>query len=125
MVQKILFLALAGAIGTLARYLMGGLVQRCLPSEFPWATALVNITGCLLFGIVWALSHSRIELSPHLRTVIFIGFFGSFTTFSTFMFETTYLLDQTQWFRASANLLLQNGAGLAFVWLGLIIGRWI
>ncbi|MCK4960278.1 MAG: fluoride efflux transporter CrcB [Planctomycetes bacterium] len=123
MVQKIVCLALAGAVGTLARYLMGGLVQRCLPTEFPWATALINITGCLLFGIVWALSHGRLELSPQLRAIVFIGFFGSFTTFSTFMFETTQLLDQAQWFRASANLLLQNCAGMVCVWLGLIIGR--
>jgi len=59
LLQKIAFLCLAGAVGTLARYAIGGLVQRSISSEFPIGTAAVNIIGCLLFGMAW--SHSKMS----------------------------------------------------------------
>lgn len=54
MFQKICLLALAGACGTLARYGLAGAVHRWVGSGFPWGTAVVNMLGCLLFGIIWA-----------------------------------------------------------------------
>jgi CrcB protein len=125
MVQKIIYLALAGAAGTLARYWLGGLVQRSIAVDFPFGTAAVNIIGCLLFGLLWALTENRLSISGQMRTVIFIGFFGGFTTFSSFAFETAQMLDDSQWLWASGNLILQNVLGLVGMIAGLAIGKYI
>ncbi|MDD5135248.1 MAG: fluoride efflux transporter CrcB [Phycisphaerae bacterium] len=125
MLQKIIYLALAGACGTLARYWLGGLVQRNISAEFPFGTAAVNIVGCLAFGLLWALIENRLALSGQARTIVFIGFFGAFTTFSSFAFETAQMLDDSQWLWASANIILQNVLGLIGMLAGLAIGKYI
>jgi fluoride exporter len=125
MVQKIIYLALAGAAGTLVRYWFGGLVQRSIAADFPFGTASVNIIGCLLFGLLWALTENRLTISGQMRTIIFIGFFGGFTTFSSFAFETAQMLDESQWLWASANVVLQNVLGLVGMVAGLAIGKYI
>ncbi len=123
MLPKILYLAVAGAAGTLARYWLGGLVQRNITTDFPFGTAAVNIIGCLVFGLLWAFMESRLSISGQMRMVIFVGFFGAFTTFSSFAFETAQMLDESQWLWASANILLQNVLGLVSIIIGLTIGR--
>ena len=117
-------LAAAGAVGTLARYWLGGVVQRLCGESFPWGTLVINVTGCLLFGIVWTLAESRLLISPQTRVVALTGFMGAFTTFSTFAFETTQMLVDSEWFRALGNLALQNILGLAAILLGFAIGRY-
>ena len=123
MFWKILYLAAAGAAGTLARYWLGGFVQRNIATDFPFGTAAVNIIGCLLFGLLWAFMESRLSISGQMRMIVFVGFFGAFTTFSSFMFETAQLLDESQWLWASANILLQNVLGLVSIIIGMTIGR--
>ncbi|MFA5293818.1 MAG: fluoride efflux transporter CrcB [Phycisphaerae bacterium] len=125
MLQKIIYLALAGAAGTLARYWLGGLVQRSITTDFPFGTAAVNVIGCLLFGLIWAILESRLSISGQMRMVIFVGFFGAFTTFSTFMFETARMLDESQWLWASVNIIGQNILGLIGMVAGLAIGKYI
>jgi fluoride exporter len=125
MVQKIIYLAMAGAAGTLARYWLGGLVQKNIAADFPFGTASVNIIGCLFFGLLWALTENRLSISGQMRTIIFIGFFGGFTTFSSFAFETAQMLDESQWLWASANVVLQNVLGLIGMVAGLAIGKYI
>jgi fluoride exporter len=121
--QKLTLLAIAGAVGTLARYWLSGLVQRLQPTLFPWGTFAVNGLGCFLFGIVWALAEERMVISGQTRLILLVGFMGAFTTFSTFAFETSQLLDDSQWLLASANILLQNVLGIALVLLGIALGR--
>jgi CrcB protein len=125
MLQKLLYLALAGAAGTLARYWLGGLIGRNVSTNFPLGTAIINIAGCLAFGLLWAIIESRLSISGQLRTIIFVGFFGAFTTFSSFAFETAQLLDESQWLWASANIVLQNVLGLVGMIGGLAIGKYI
>ncbi|HBG77988.1 MAG TPA: fluoride efflux transporter CrcB [Phycisphaerales bacterium] len=125
MLQKLLYLALAGACGTLARYWLGGLIGRNVSTNFPLGTAIINIAGCLAFGLLWAIIESRLSISGQLRTIIFVGFFGAFTTFSSFAFETAQLLDESQWLWASANIVLQNVLGLVGMIGGLAIGKYI
>lgn len=125
MLQKLFYLALAGGVGTLARYGLSSLAQKTISGGFPLGTAVVNIAGCLLFGLLWAAMENRLSFSPQARTIIFIGFFGAFTTFSSFAFETCQLLDDSQWFWAAANILLQNVLGLAAMMAGLTVGKWI
>ncbi|MEN6386236.1 MAG: fluoride efflux transporter CrcB [Phycisphaerales bacterium] len=123
MFQKLLFLALAGAAGTLARYWLGSLLQKNLTYHFHFGTAVVNILGCLLFGLIWAILDNKLTISPQFKAVIFIGFFGAFTTFSSFAFETVKLINDLRWAHAFGNILLQNICGVAGIILGLAIGK--
>jgi CrcB protein len=125
MIAKILGLALAGGCGSLARYWLSGIVQRQTTFEFPLGTAVVNIVGCLLFGLVWAFAENHLSVSSQWRTVIFVGFFGAFTTFSSFAFETTQLMTGSQWMWAMGNIVLQNTCGVAAVLTGLAVGKFI
>jgi len=121
--QKFLFLGLAGALGTLARYWLSGFIQRLWATDFPLGTATINIIGCLLFGLLWSFMEDRLSISGQTRTFIFIGFFGAFTTFSSFAFETSQMLDESQWLWASVNVLLQNLIGIAGIIIGLAVGK--
>lgn len=123
MFQKFVFLAVAGAMGALARYGLAGAVHRWLGSSFPWGTAVVNFVGCLLFGLVWATAVERGSIGPEMRTVVLVGFVGSFTTFSTFVSETSQLFSGAQLFLGFANIVLQVTIGIAMFFLGLFLGR--
>jgi fluoride exporter len=123
--QQWLLIGFAGALGALARYSLSGLVQHLLGSGFPWGTALVNVLGSFLFGVIWSLAEGRLTLTPQTRTIILAGFMGSFTTFSTFMFETSGLMRDAQWTLAVGNIALQIVLGLVFLFAGLAIGQLI
>ena len=121
--QKVLLIALAGGLGALARYGLAGIVQRYAGVGLPYGTLAVNVLGCFLFGLVWALAAERMLISPETRTILLVGFLGSFTTFSTFIFESHWLLADARWLRALGNLLVMNVAGLGVFALGLALGR--
>lgn len=121
--QKLFWIAAAGALGTLSRYLLGGLVQRAGGASFAWGTLAVNILGSFLFGVIWSLSEGRMLISGETRLIILAGFMGAFTTFSTFMFETGALLREAEWGLAALNLLAQNAVGLVCLYLGMSAGR--
>jgi CrcB protein len=123
-VAKLLWIGLAGAGGALARYLVSGWVQPS-GSTFPWGTLAVNVLGSLLFGFVWSLAEDRLIISGEMRLIILAGFMGSFTTFSTYIFETGGLLQGAQWTTAVLNLVAQNGISLVCLFLGLAAGRLI
>ena len=123
MLNRLLLLALAGAVGTLARYGLAGLVQRHVPNAFPWGTLVVNLAGCFAAGVLWAFFESRISISGTTRAVILIGFMGAFTTFSAFVLETCELLHDAQWLWAVGNLALNNVLGIALFLAGFALGR--
>lgn len=123
MVQKLVLLCLAGALGTLARYGLAGLVQRLAGTSFPLGTFLVNATGCLLFGLVFGLLEERIGLAGEARFLILTGFMGAYTTFSTYMFESVTLMQHGQWLWAGANIVGQVAVGVLFTVLGMAAGR--
>jgi CrcB protein len=118
-------LAAAGVLGTLARYGLSGLVQRIAGAGFPWGTAVVNLTGCFLFGLLWTLLEGRIQVRPEIRTTVFIGFFGAFTTFSSFVAETASLMRDSQWVYAGANIIGQNVLGIVVLLAGMALGRMV
>lgn len=125
--MKILLIAIAGAIGTLARYFLSGLVQGAAAGAykagFPWGTYAVNMAGCFLFGLVWPLAEERLLISPLTRTVLLVGFMGAFTTFSSYIFDTRELIRDSQILLAFGNIALQNITGLAFLMIGVYVAR--
>lgn len=120
---KFLLLALTGAFGTLARYGLSLAVTSATGRGLPWGTALVNLAGCLLFGLVWVLADERGLIAPELRGVILAGFLGSFTTFSSLIFESSELLRGGMAGLAALNLLGQNVLGFAAFYAGAALGR--
>ena len=124
MPAKLLWIAVAGAAGTLARFGLTGAVTRWLGDTFPYGTLTVNVLGSFLFGVVWVLADQRAPISGEARFIILTGFMGAFTTFSTFAFETGQFLRDAQWLTAGSNLLLQNVVGVTALLLGFAVGRW-
>ena len=123
--NNLLYLGLAGAAGTIGRCLLCGMIQKNVTSNFGVGTAAVNIIGCLLFGLLWAFVENRLSIGAQARTAIFIGFFGAFTTFSSFAFETSQLLFESKWLGVMGHVLFQNITGTAGIVMGLAIGKLI
>lgn len=108
-----------GFLGALARYWLSGLVHRMLPmTSFPFGTLAVNLLGCLAIGLLSGLIEARQIFGPELRAFVLIGIMGSFTTFSTFGFETFAMLRDEEYLRAVSNIGLQVVLGLLLVWIG-------
>ena len=99
---RILWIAVFGAIGTLARYGLQGVVQLRTTSTFPYGTLLINLTGCFLLALTYQLTVNRLIISPDLRIAIGVGFFGGYTTFSSFGWETAKMLEDGSWLSATA-----------------------
>ncbi|MGB2629590.1 MAG: fluoride efflux transporter CrcB [Candidatus Acidiferrum sp.] len=99
--MKLLLIAVFGAIGTLARYGLQGLIQTRVGSTFPYGTLVINLTGCFFLGLLGQIMLNRVIVSPELRVAIAIGFFGGYTTFSSFGWETAKMLEAGEWLWAS------------------------
>jgi CrcB protein len=115
---KLLLIAFAGGAGSLLRFLAAGWGQRLTAGTFPVGTLVVNVTGCLLIGLLGGLFAGPALVREEVRLTLMVGFLGGFTTFSTFGFETVGLLADGDWGLAIANVLISNVAGLVAVWLG-------
>ena len=117
--QTILLLALAGALGTLARWGLSMLVSSLIPGGFPWGIFVTNVIGCFLFGMVWALCGIHHVLNDAARLILLTGFMGAFTTFSTLIFDTQSMLSAGQTAACLINLCGQIILGLFALWLGI------
>src|SRR5438067_2315670 len=94
--MRLALIAVFGAVGTLARYGLQGVVQVRAASTFPVGTLVVNLTGCFLLGLIGQFTLNRMVISPDWRVAIAVGFFGGYTTFSSFGWETAKLLRLSQ-----------------------------
>jgi len=122
----IIMVGAGGFAGAVMRYLVSGWVQNISGSNgFPWGTLAVNLIGCLAIGLLMGITESRQWFGPESRALVFIGILGGFTTFSTFSYETYYLLKGGQLLAAGANIVLQVVPGIGSAGLGYIMGRWI
>ncbi len=102
--QKFLLIGFGGFIGAIARYVISGVPHRFLNGSFPYGTLLVNVLGCFIIGTLMFLVEDRRMIETEARLFIFTGILGSFTTFSTFGFETYALLRESQYVSAIANI---------------------
>jgi CrcB protein len=109
---RLILIAVFGAIGTLARYGLQGVVQVRTVGTFPYGTLLINLTGCFLLGLIGQFTLNRMVISPDWRVAITIGFFGGYTTFSTFGWETAKMLEDGEWLPATTYVAASVVAGL-------------
>ena len=122
-----LIIALGGAIGTVMRYWVSGLVAERMGKVFPWNTLAVNITGSFIIGILAALTLAEGKVPSTWRPVVvnflMVGFCGGYTTFSSFSLNTLNLINDREWLFAGANILISVVTCLEGVWLGYIVGQ--
>ena len=119
--MRILLLMVFGAAGTLARYGLQGLVQDRAGISFPSGTLAVNLCGCFLLGGIGQYALHHLAVPPEWRTGITIGFFGAFTTFSSFGWETVKMLEEGDWARAGLYVAASVIGGLLAVLAGIRI----
>lgn len=115
---KFVLIALGGGAGALLRYLVAGWAQSLSGGSFPLGTLVVNVTGCLVIGVLAAVFAGPQLIAEEYRVAVLVGVMGAFTTFSTFGWETFSLAQDGQAQLALANLVLSNTLGLAAVWIG-------
>lgn len=110
--------ALAGALGALARHGLGYWLTARLPADFPLSTLLINLIGSILLGFLTGFGIERGRLPEAWRVPLTVGFIGSFTTFSTWSVDTVLLLDAGHGVLAVLNVALSLCLGLSAVWVG-------
>jgi fluoride exporter len=120
---RLLWVALGGAIGSAVRYLLDGAVYRVFPATFPYGTFVVNVTGCLMFGLLIGVAENRLAVGTLARSFVLIGILGGFTTFSSFTFETLQLARAGDWWPAIVNAVGQVVIGLLAMWGGIVLTR--
>ena len=119
---RILLIGLAGAMGTLSRYLVGVWAGRTLGAAFPYGTFIVNVLGCFLIAMI-AHAAARQVISPEMRLTLATGFMGGLTTYSSFNLETTQFVTAGAWYQASLNLGMTLGVCFVAGLLGLALAR--
>lgn len=120
--MQYLFIAAGGAAGAVLRYVISGWSYRLLGTGFPWGTLVVNVLGSFLIGFLWQL-FEYVPISSNVRSLIFIGGLGAFTTFSTFAFESLNLIRDGEITLGLANILLMDIFGILLGLLGILLGR--
>ncbi len=120
---KFLHLVIAGAIGTVSRYLLGGFVYRCCGTGFPYGTLAVNLLGCFVIGFLATMAEKKFFFGSDVRTFWMIGFCGAFTTFSSLIFETDGLIRDGEIGRAFTNIALSVIFGFILFRVGSFIAE--
>jgi CrcB protein len=113
----ILAVALGGAVGSVARYLVGIGAGRLFGTDFPWGTLIINITGSFVIGLFAGLFATRWNLPQAARIFLIVGFCGGYTTFSTFSLDSFYLIERGE-FAATAAYMVAS----ALLSVGALIG---
>ena len=112
-----------GAAGAVSRYWLDGRVSDLVHGQFPWGTFVINVLGAFLLGLLVALTTERLLPHPNWRVALGIGFLGSFTTFSTYTYETVKLAEDGAIGLALVNSVGMLAVGLIAAALGLALGR--
>jgi CrcB protein len=126
MTLSYIWVALGGALGSVTRFWLNGVVSQRYGETFPWGTMAVNVSGSLVIGILAALVLPEGRMSSEARTFtiqfLMIGVCGGFTTFSSFSLHTLNLIREREWLYAGGNILLSVILCLAATWIGYLLG---
>jgi CrcB protein len=120
-----LWVAFGAVVGACARYFLSGFVAKIHSSSFPYGTLLINITGSLMLGFFLVWTSERVLVNSRWRLLIAVGFCGSYTTFSSYAFETFALGEQGRWLLLGLNILGSNVLCLVSVLAGAALARWL
>ena len=121
--MKYLWVGLGGALGSIARYVVGLVIYERMGTRFPYGTFVINVSGCFVIGLVLTVLDERLGLSPAWREAMAIGFVGAFTTFSTFEYETLRAVQHGQGATALTYVASSVVLGFAAVWAGATVGK--
>ena len=121
--QKYLFIALGGALGSLTRYVVGTSVSNRLGLRFPYGTLVINLSACVIIGLSMEILNRHTNVNPALRYLIPIGFVGAYSTFSTFEWEIFSNLNSGAFWVALLYVTTSLLFGLVAVALGAALGR--
>ncbi|MEW6078938.1 MAG: fluoride efflux transporter CrcB [Thermodesulfobacteriota bacterium] len=120
--NKLMLVMLGGSLGAISRYGVGLLTARLWGTHFPWGTLIVNLTGCFLVGLIFALADRGRLVTPEMRLLLITGYLGALTTFSSFSLETVNAGRSGLVLLPLVNILVNNIGGffltLAGVWVG-------
>ena len=118
-----LWVALGGALGSVARFWFGALVAMIYPSQFPLGTVLINIIGSFVIGLFGTLTgpDGRIPTSFDMRAFVMVGICGGFTTFSAFSLQTLNLVQDGEWLQAGSNVV----GSVILCLLAVAAGHWL
>jgi len=122
-VERVLLIALGGAIGTVLRYLTSGLAAKWLGVDFPYGTLIVNLVGSFLIGVIHQLGTESMVLPDDMRWFLTTGVMGGLTTYSAFSYETVRLMEAQAWTEAWLNVVVTTVSCLALCFLGIAAGR--
>ena len=121
--QKYLWVAIGGSLGSLARYWVGTTIAGRMGTKFPYGTFVINITACVIIGFSLAFLGRRTELNPAWRYLVPVGFVGAYSTFSTFEWEMFSNLQTGAFLIAGLYVVLSVILGLGAVWCGFLVAR--
>lgn len=121
--KDFLVISLGAIVGANARYLISRFTAKAFGPVFPYGTLLINVSGSLIVGFFVIWTTERVLADPRWRLLIVVGFCGSFTTFSSFAFETMAYFEQGQWMLMLTNVLTNNLLCLAGALAGMALAR--
>jgi fluoride exporter len=124
--RTVVAIGVAGSFGAVVRYGVEGFVSERTNGSFPWGTFVVNISGSIILGLLFALLiEGRVIMAPWLRTAATVGLIGAYTTFSTLSLETFRMIEDGAYLAAGFNAFGSLALGLVAVWVGIVAGRMI
>ena len=118
-----LWVSIGAILGTNLRYFLSRLITRFSDAAFPVGTLFINVTGSLILGFFMIWTMERVLVDPKWRLLVAIGFCGSYTTFSSYAFETISYFEQGHWALFASNILANNVLCLVAVLAGAMIAR--
>jgi CrcB protein len=121
--KNFLAISIAAIVGANLRYLLSRVAAHELGPVFPYGTLFINITGSFIVGLFLIWTTERVLIDPHWRLLVVIGFCGSFTTFSSYAFETVAYFEQGQWGLMLVNILSNNILCLGAALGGMALAR--
>ena len=123
MLKNFLAISVAAVFGANMRYLLSRMAARQFGPVFPYGTLFINVTGSLIVGFFLIWTTERVLIDPYWRLIVVIGFCGSFTTFSSYAFETVAYFEQGQWGLMLINILANNILCLGAALAGMALAR--